>query len=85
LELKKKKFEILINTDSRGSTAYNDMVALKRGNIIKYQLLKMGVPANNIKVTANGERKIINGCVDGVECTEEQHKENRNCSILIRE
>ena len=83
--LKLKKFEIVINTDSRGSTEYNDMVALKRGNIIKTQLVKFGVPVKNIKVTANGERKITNGCVDGVECTEEQHKVNRNCSILITE
>jgi outer membrane protein OmpA-like peptidoglycan-associated protein len=61
------------------------MISIKRGNSVKNQLILLGVPGNKIKVIANGERKIKNGCVDGVECSEEHHKENRNCSILIKD
>ena len=38
-----------------------------------------------MKATGMGEELMINDCYDGVECSEEQHQENRRTEFVITE
>jgi OOP family OmpA-OmpF porin len=42
------------NTDSMGSPAYNDALAMRRANAVKNFLVQNGVPASNVKVISLG-------------------------------
>lgn len=76
---------IVINahSDSRGNAEANKILSLKRAKIAVEYLIAEGVEQSKISYNAYGEQFIINGCVDGVECSEAQHKENRRLELLF--
>ena len=71
------------HTDSQGSAYSNQLLSLKRANKAKEYLISKGVVAGKISVNAYGEKFILNGCIDGVECTEEEHQENRRIELIF--
>jgi outer membrane protein OmpA-like peptidoglycan-associated protein len=76
---------IVINahSDSRGNAETNKVLSLKRAKKAVEYLLALGVEQSKISYNAYGEQFIINGCVDGVACSEEKHKENRRLELLF--
>ena len=83
-ENKDLKLEINGYADSKGSSAYNKNLSSKRANSVKQYLLSNGVKSASIKaVKAHGEDHLFNNCSDGVECSEEQHQENRSVHIKV--
>jgi outer membrane protein OmpA-like peptidoglycan-associated protein len=64
-------------TDSRGSDSYNIILSQKRAKAAVEYLRSQGVDMNRIKSKGYGENKLINQCVNGVDCTEEAHQMNR--------
>jgi outer membrane protein OmpA-like peptidoglycan-associated protein len=46
-------------------------------------LVKKGIPKENFIAKGYGEEKLVNNCTDAVECTEEQHQENRRTEIKV--
>jgi outer membrane protein OmpA-like peptidoglycan-associated protein len=77
------KIAVNAHTDSRGSAPYNQALSNKRANAVKQYLLKKGVPASRIITHGLGETQLLNSCTDGVECTDEQHQQNRRVEIRI--
>jgi outer membrane protein OmpA-like peptidoglycan-associated protein/tetratricopeptide (TPR) repeat protein len=69
--------EINGHCDSRGSDAYNMALGLRRAMAAKHYLLSHGINARRLKTHSYGERQLTNNCSDGVDCTEDQHQENR--------
>ena len=76
--------ELGSHTDSRGSKSDNKILSGQRaesavnyivenGNIIKERITSMGY----------GESRLLNKCKDGVDCSEEEHQENRRTEIKI--
>jgi outer membrane protein OmpA-like peptidoglycan-associated protein len=77
------KFEISSHCDSRGSYEYNDDLSAKRAKAVVDYLISKGVPRSIMVSKGYGERKLLNGCSDGVMCTEEQHQENRRTEFIV--
>lgn len=69
-------------TDSRGSDSYNLKLSQKRADAIRKYLISRGANPSKIKAVGKGETVIINQCVNGVKCSNEEHRVNRR--VLLR-
>jgi len=77
------KVELSSHTDSRGGDSYNRKLSQKRAQTCVDYLIGKGVPKQNIVAKGYGETRLVNRCDDGVECTEEEHQQNRRTEIRI--
>ncbi|MFK7755766.1 MAG: OmpA family protein [Flavobacteriales bacterium] len=75
--------ELTSHTDSRGGEDYNLMLSQKRAASAIDFLKTLGVPENQMTGYGVGEKDLLNGCVDGVNCTEKEHALNRRTEIRI--
>lgn len=75
--------ELSSHTDSRGSDAYNLALSNRRAQSCYKYLLAQGIAANRIIPKGYGETKPVNECVNGVDCAEQKHQENRRTEIEI--
>lgn len=82
-ENKSLTVEIGSHTDSRASQEYNQTLSQARAQSVVNYLISKGVNANKIIAKGYGETKLINRCADGVECTEEEHQQNRRTTFKI--
>lgn len=64
-------------TDSRGTDSYNIGLSNRRARAAVEYLKAQGIDASRIKSKGYGEEKLINQCVNGIECTDESHQMNR--------
>jgi outer membrane protein OmpA-like peptidoglycan-associated protein len=72
--------------DSRGSENLNKALSGKRANAVKQYLVSHGVSSKRIKaVNAMGETQLVNNCSDGVDCSEDQHQQNRRVEFTVME
>jgi len=67
------------HTDLVGSHASNDALAQRRGEVIRTELVRLGVPAENIQVIARGKREPAIPTADGV-----AEPRNRRVEIIVR-
>ncbi len=77
------KIELSSHTDARGRTRYNTWLSRKRAEASTAYIVNQGIKASRIIAKGYGETKLINKCVDGVECDEKEHKINRRTEIKI--
>ena len=71
------------HTDSRGIIGYNTWLSTRRASSTVNYILEKGIDASRITGKGYGESQLINGCSDGVECTEAQHAMNRRTEFVI--
>ena len=69
--------ELSSHTDSRGDDGYNLKLSEKRAKVAVDYLVSKGINPKHINGKGLGETKILNKCLNGVDCTEEEHKVNR--------
>lgn len=79
----KMKIEFGSHTDSRSSTKYNKTLSTKRAKAAVAYIVNQGVSSKRIIAAGYGEGKLVNKCKDGVNCTEEEHQQNRRTEIKI--
>ena len=77
------KIEVGSHTDSRASKEYNIKLSRNRTNSVVRFLVNNGISRDRLVAKWYGESQPVNGCVDGVECTEEQHQLNRRTEFKI--
>ncbi len=77
--------EIASHSDSRGSAATNLVLSKKRAQEVVSYLKGKGINSNRMRSMGYGETKLLNGCKDGVKCTEEQHEQNRRTEFKVTE
>lgn len=77
------KIEIRSHTDSRASASYNLTLSEQRAKSVVKYLLNKGVDPARLVYKGYGETEPINECEDGVECSEDQHQENRRTEFKI--
>jgi len=77
------KLDIRSHTDSRGSFKYNEALSDRRAKSTIKWLINNGVKANRLTAKGYGEYELVNGCSDGVECTEDEHQLNRRSEFII--
>ncbi len=79
----KMRIELRSHTDSRSESDFNQKISEGRAQASANYLFKRGISRSRVEYAGYGESMPINGCVDGVECTEEQHAQNRRTEIKI--
>lgn len=57
---------IVGHTDTSGSTAYNERLAMRRANAVKSELVSRGVPASSVTVSGRGESELLVDTNDGI-------------------
>lgn len=78
------KIELISHTDSRGDWLYNQELSLKRAQSAKrYMVENKSIKGDRIQALGYGESQIRNHCLDGIECTEEEHGFNRRTEVRI--
>jgi len=77
------KIEISSYTDSRGSSARNLILSQARAQEVVSWLQKNGINKNRLIPKGYGDTNLVNGCVKGVKCTEEQHEQNRRTEFKV--
>ncbi len=75
--------ELGSHTDARGKDKYNQELSQKRAQSTVDYLVKRGLDRRRLVATGFGESQLVNDCVDGVSCTEEQHQENRRTTFSV--
>ncbi|MFN7830715.1 MAG: DUF1573 domain-containing protein, partial [Bacteroidota bacterium] len=77
------KIELSSHTDARGNDAYNEDLSQRRAESAKRWLVSKGIKDDRIVAKGYGEKVLLNKCANGVECTEEEHQENRRTEFKI--
>lgn len=75
--------ELSSHTDSRGSDAYNLKLSQERASSAVAYLVQKGIDPARLVAKGYGETKPVNGCINGVPCSDEQHQANRRTEIKI--
>ena len=84
-EYPKMKIAIKSHTDSRGSDAYNLALSDRRAKSTLEWMVKQGISRDRLTAKGYGETQLVNGCSNGVPCTEEEHQANRRSEFIITE
>ncbi|PKB18978.1 OmpA family protein [Flavobacterium sp. 5] len=72
------------HTDSRAKDDYNLALSDRRAKASRDYIISQGIAPEKIESAIGyGETQLINGCKNGVPCTEEQHQQNRRSEFLI--
>ncbi len=77
------KIELGSHTDARGKDEYNMRLSQKRAEAAVKYIVQNGIDASRITAKGYGETKITNRCVNGVNCSDKEHEENRRTEIKI--
>ncbi|OXG00533.1 WD40 repeat protein [Flavobacterium araucananum] len=77
------KLDIRSHTDSRATYEYNEALSNRRAKSTLQWLIKNGIKSNRLTGKGYGETQLVNGCSDGVKCTEEEHQMNRRSEFII--
>ncbi len=75
--------ELSSHSDSKGSDEYNLALSKKRAKAAVDYIISQGVSAGRITGIGYGETKLVNKCANGVDCTEEEHAENRRLEFKV--
>uniref|UniRef100_UPI0040473AB1 OmpA family protein n=1 Tax=Algoriphagus sp. TaxID=1872435 RepID=UPI0040473AB1 len=81
------KLQIDSDTDSRGSTNYNERLSKNRSMEVFFYLKNQGISADRMEIAWHEESRIANRCGDGEACSDVQHQANRRSvlTLLIQE
>jgi outer membrane protein OmpA-like peptidoglycan-associated protein len=76
--------ELGSHTDSRASAAFNQKLSESRAKAAYDYVTARGVDASRIGYKGYGETNILNKCLEGVPCSDEEHLVNRRTEIIVR-
>ena len=81
------RLQIDSDTDSRGSTSYNERLSKNRSMEVFFYLKNQGITASRMEIDWHEESRIANRCSDGEACSDDQHQANRRSvlTLLIHE
>jgi outer membrane protein OmpA-like peptidoglycan-associated protein len=79
------KIDVRSHTDSRNAAQYNQKLSQQRADATRAWIIAQGIAPTRLTATGYGESKLVNTCVDGIICSEEQHQENRRSEFIIVE
>jgi outer membrane protein OmpA-like peptidoglycan-associated protein/tetratricopeptide (TPR) repeat protein len=77
------KIELGSHTDARGSAKSNQSLSQKRAQSAVDYIVSKGIAGTRISAKGYGESQLKNRCADGVQCSKEEHQENRRSEIRI--
>jgi peptidoglycan-associated lipoprotein len=71
------------HTDSRAGDNYNLILSNKRAQAAVEYLVFKGIDASRLTYKGYGETKLVNRCKNDVECSEEEHQQNRRTEFRV--
>ncbi len=77
--------EIGAHTDSRGTDSYNLDLSAKRAVSVVDYLSSKGIDRTRLTSKGYGETQLVNGCVNDVTCSDEEHQQNRRTTFRVLE
>ncbi len=81
VEAMKKNAKLLIevqsHTDATAGDEYNMDLSQKRANTVVDYIVAQGIDKKRLTAKGFGETQVSNRCMNGVECSDEEHKQNR--------
>jgi outer membrane protein OmpA-like peptidoglycan-associated protein len=77
--------ELGAHTDSRGDAKQNMNLSQRRAESAVAYLSKNGIDSSRVSAKGYGESRIKNRCVDGVNCSEEEHQQNRRTELTVQQ
>lgn len=78
------EIELVSHTETRGDDRQNMELTVERSKNAKTYLVYRGIDEKRISAIGKGETEPRNGCLEGVECTDEQHQQNNRLEIKIK-
>ncbi|MCP4442320.1 MAG: OmpA family protein [Aureispira sp.] len=76
--------ELSSHTDCRGTNDRNLALSQRRAEaVVNYIRKRGGVTKSRIIAKGYGETRPVNSCIDGVDCAEDLHQQNRRTEITI--
>lgn len=79
----KMTIDIRSHTDSRQTHQYNEILSQKRAQSTLEYMVRNGINKERLTAKGYGETQLLNNCVDGVKCSEEEHQQNRRSEFII--
>lgn len=77
------KVDIRSHTDSRQTHKYNEKLSDRRAKSTLEYMVKNGIERNRLSAKGFGETQLVNGCSDGVPCSEADHQKNRRSEFIV--
>ncbi|WP_242926058.1 OmpA family protein [Pontibacter vulgaris] len=78
------KIEMSAHTDSREGMKYNQLLSERRAKAAVDYLVSKGISRKRLTAKGYGKTRLVNGCAEGVQCSEEEHQLNRRTEFKIR-
>jgi len=75
--------EIMSHTDSRGNDNFNMSLSQQRANSVVNYLVSKGISRSRLSAKGYGETRLANRCANGVDCSENQHQQNRRTEFRV--
>jgi peptidoglycan-associated lipoprotein len=75
--------ELGSHTDCRGTRKYNEKLSQKRAQSAVDYIVAHGIAKERIYAKGYGEKVPVNKCVDGIQCDEPAHQENRRTEFKV--
>ena len=72
-----------IHTDARKSDRLNLLLSKRRAALLQEELEERAVRPEQYQFEMRGEADILNGCIDGVECTKREHAINNRVTLVV--
>lgn len=80
----KIEIEMGSHTDARGSDEYNLILSDKRAKAAVLYLISRGVDPTRLTWKGYGETAHVNKCKNGIECSEDEHQDNRRTEFKVK-
>lgn len=77
------KVDVRSHTDSRQTAEYNQKLSDNRAKATIDWMVKHGIERSRLTGKGYGESQLVNNCADGVNCSEEEHQQNRRSEFVI--
>lgn len=71
------------HADSRATESYNRELSLRRGESAKAYLVAKGISGSRIEVKYYGKSRLLNSCVEGSACSENEQQANRRTEFEV--
>ncbi len=83
IDFPEMEITLAAHTDARGNAEFNKSLSQQRADAAKDYLIANGIEASRIHAIGLGEEELLNGCIDGIDCNEDLHSQNRRTEIVI--
>lgn len=75
--------EIGVHSDSRGEVSENLGLSQRRADKVKEFIILAGIRGDRVKAKGYGSSRLINKCIPGVQCSEEEHMKNVRLEYIV--